>query len=274
VEQYGVAHPRDGYPFVATFLRAPRAHVLSEFLECKYDNWGKRVTEDTSFPRGHSDEDDFAKWVNHFYDSWNKEDDSSKREITTESYHCYHPYNLQARQLSDNCRTSHYLEPGEAQSITDMKSNAVRNLNTARFVGIVELYDASMCLFWMKSGQKENVDGFCRQENLLKTKEGESEVTHHVPEHHLIDMKKSTLRKVDELTKYDSLLYYNGLLKFIRDFDDECLKYDNIHLSDFSGNLGPLFLTIDKLPEFFPDKEFKYIKWIKEKLSSVKDVPR
>ena len=167
-----------------------------------------------------------------------------------------------------------YFYSGEAQSITDMKSNAVRNLNTARFVGVVELYDASMCLFWMKSGQKENVDGFCKQENLSQTKEGESEVTHHVPEHHLIDMKKSTLHKVDELTKYDSLLYYNGLLKFIRDFDDECLKYDNIHLSDFSGNLGPLFFTIDKLPEFFPDKEFKYIKWIKEKLSGVKDVPR
>ena len=44
VEQYSQAHPDDGYPFVSTFLRAPRAHVLSEFLECKYDNWVRNST--------------------------------------------------------------------------------------------------------------------------------------------------------------------------------------------------------------------------------------
>ena len=71
------------------------------------------MTKGTSFPRGHSDKEDFANWVNHFYDSWNKEDDEAKREMTLESYHCYHPYNLQARQLSDNCKTSHYLEAGK-----------------------------------------------------------------------------------------------------------------------------------------------------------------
>ena len=147
-------------------------------------------------------------------------------------------------------------------------------MNTAKFVGIVELYDASMCLFWMKSKQKDNIKQFCNAEELAQTKEGESEVTHHVPEHHLANMRKSTLKKVDELTKYDSLLYYNGLLKFIRDFDNERLKYDNVSLASFTGNLEPLYDTIDMLPDFFPEKDFKYRKWIKEKLADVKDVPR
>ena len=35
VENYETRHPHDGHPFVSTFLRAPRAHVFSQFLECK-----------------------------------------------------------------------------------------------------------------------------------------------------------------------------------------------------------------------------------------------
>ena len=60
-------------PFTITFFRAPRAHVYSQFLECNHDNWGKRVTSGSTFPRNHEDPDDFADWVDHFYDSWNKE---------------------------------------------------------------------------------------------------------------------------------------------------------------------------------------------------------
>ena len=33
-------------------VRSPHAQIVSQFLECKYDGWGKRVTRGTKFPRG------------------------------------------------------------------------------------------------------------------------------------------------------------------------------------------------------------------------------
>ena len=54
-------------PFTLSFFRAPRPHVYSQFLECKYDSWGKRVTSRTRFPRHNSDKKDFETWVDHFF---------------------------------------------------------------------------------------------------------------------------------------------------------------------------------------------------------------
>jgi len=266
VDAYETRHPHDGHPFVSTFLRAPRAHVYSQFLECKYDNWGKRVTKGTEFPRSKYDHSDFSHWVSHFYNSWNKEDDSSARVMTEEAYHCYHPYNMQCRALSDNCNTVHYLEPGEAQSVEDMEVNAKNNMLDASFVGIVELYDASMCLFWIKSKQQDNIDDFCnpnRQDN-------EGDVTHHVPPHSIDDIQDSVWHRVDAMTKYDSLLYYNGLVRFIQEFDDVGFKH-NVSISDFNGNMEPLYVTINLVKQEFGN--MKYISWIKDKLAGVKNVP-
>jgi hypothetical protein len=59
-----------GFNFV--FLRSPRAHVLSQYLECRYDKWGQTMTAmlpEFPFPRNGSDEDGFAEWVKHFHSS-------------------------------------------------------------------------------------------------------------------------------------------------------------------------------------------------------------
>ena len=134
-------------PFIMSFFRAPRAHVYSQFLECKHDNWGKRVTKGSDFPRQHGDPEDFATWVDHFYDSWNKEvfmrfpiyyyyhyplffitkpqDEPEKRKIELECFHCYHPYNMQSRAMSNECDVLHYLAP--SQSPHDMVRFFIRN---------------------------------------------------------------------------------------------------------------------------------------------------
>ena len=76
--------------------------------------------------------------------------------------------------------------------------------------------------------------------------------------------------RVDAMTKYDSLLYYNGLVRFIQEFDDVGFKH-NVSISDFHGNMEPLYVTIDLVKKEFGN--MKYISWIKGKLAGVKNVP-
>ena len=120
-------------PFSSTFFRAPRAHVLSQFLECKYDTWGKKMTVGTGFPRSNSDSSDFEEWVDHFYDSWNKKDDSKSRKINLDCFHCYHPYNMQIRAMSDECVKVHYLD--KSQNPFDTIEESIHNMNSLTFVG-------------------------------------------------------------------------------------------------------------------------------------------
>lgn len=174
---------------MVTFFRAPRPHVQSMYLECKYDHWGKSVTRKTKFPRSHNDVSDFTAWVNHFYWSWNRVDDAKEREIELECFHCYHPYNFQTRHMTNNCSTIHY-RAHYLYEYDDPKyqiDEAIKNMGKIDFVGIVELYDASVCLFWLKTGQKENIIEFCF--NLFREEiEGE---THLVPRHSIKDVPTS-----------------------------------------------------------------------------------
>ena len=46
-----------------TMVRSPRAHILSMFLECAYDAWGRKVTANTMFPRSGNVAVDFEAWL-------------------------------------------------------------------------------------------------------------------------------------------------------------------------------------------------------------------
>ena len=63
---------REGRRHIASFFRAPADHVLSMYLEYRHSNWGKTVTQNTTFPR--DPEQDFTTghvpafeaWLDHF----------------------------------------------------------------------------------------------------------------------------------------------------------------------------------------------------------------
>ena len=79
--------------FIFTVLRAPRAHVISQFLECRYDKWGIKVTKQTAFPREGTDPADFKLWLKHFAQGW---------EPSMGDFNCYNPTNMQARDSRDS----------------------------------------------------------------------------------------------------------------------------------------------------------------------------
>ena len=53
---------------LTVFLRHPWKHVLSQFLECKYDLWGRMVTRRTGFPGKDKETTTagFSEWLEHF----------------------------------------------------------------------------------------------------------------------------------------------------------------------------------------------------------------
>ena len=89
--------------FMATYLRHPRRHLYSQFMEIKYSAFGLQFADHNSnFPRTDSDTADFAKWIDFYHDSWNGKTNKDI-EISTDFMGTYHPYNLQSRQLSNIC---------------------------------------------------------------------------------------------------------------------------------------------------------------------------
>lgn len=102
-------------------LRSPRTHVISQYAECRYDKWGKKVTT-TDFPRSGTFENDFKKWLR-----------------AREDFDCYHPQDMQTRYLSSRRYRPHDYEPANL-------TLALKQLETMDWVGLVEFYHVSLCV--------------------------------------------------------------------------------------------------------------------------------
>merc|ERR1711916_159718 len=100
-------------------------------------------------------------------------------------------------------------------------------MHALSFVGITELYAASVCLFWIKTQQEDNIEEFCNPK-----REKETEVTHHVPKHSLDDIPEKYWRKVDELTKFDAHLYEHAVHRFILEWNYLTQEY-KLKLCDY-----------------------------------------
>ena len=68
-----------------------------------------------------------------------------------------------------------------------MLNEAKINMKALGFVGITELYDASLCIFWIKMKQIKNIATFCHPQEMIE----EKRITHNVPEHSLDDIPKA-----------------------------------------------------------------------------------
>lgn len=121
-EEHGSLYDRAQRPNSAhlVMLRSPRAHVVSQYAECRYDRWGMKVTT-PEFPRSRSFEEDFEKWI-----------------VANKSFNCYHPDNMQTRYLSSSSRRPHDYE-------LPSLSVALSQLRSMDWIGIVEFYQESLC---------------------------------------------------------------------------------------------------------------------------------
>jgi hypothetical protein len=243
------------YPLMV-FFRDPTSHVLSQFLECKYDGWGQRVTKGTGFPgyipnNAASTQPNtlskefqnalqgFDEWVQHFmYHAYHPDAWKSPYTYTVNglppgqephygervAYKCYDPFNMQSRYLTTDRRkegghiATHPFHrfPNAADAIQAMSS-------AFEVVGIVEYYAASICLWEYHAGGRRFLTRACQvcvDGKLLLAHKPQSHESHGVPPHSVSAISKETLQKIQQnLTVIDQQLYQASLERFLRDVD-------------------------------------------------------
>ena len=155
--------------FNVVFLRQPRRHVLSLYIECKHGNWAGKTTRrwdaehpEEPFPRELPFADSFERWLD-FFGRLNtvgylgSEQEVGLRQGPKENpwladYNCYHPLNTATRQLAagGGCPARngdpHHVLAYKAQPGPEALLSAVRRLGTFSFVGLADLYDLSYCM--------------------------------------------------------------------------------------------------------------------------------
>jgi hypothetical protein len=205
--------------FVATMLRSPRSHVISQYTECRDDEWGKALTKGTAFPRSGEVTADLAKWVKHFNStSWRRKGFD---------FGCYSPFNMQARALvCEQSGITPLSKGGRTDTLKNIDtenvvhhafhhSDAVPPVHKALLnleyqvesVGVMELFEESWCLLQYQLHQKLPSKG-CRcgeYEDLVLPHE-----LHGVAKASKVDVTDvddQTIQHIDALTTQDAVVY-------------------------------------------------------------------
>lgn len=159
------------------FVRSPRPHVHSQFLECRYDPWAIGVTKTTGFPRNQADNEDYLVWLDNFVEL-NDSQVGSKFD-----FNCQDPRNLATRHLS--CDVAQVKSSGSGHPTNHAQwpppdlALALANLRRTTFVGVADMFSASVCLAEMHLSGNVSAPCLCRsaeQPDLVHERHG-------VPEH-------------------------------------------------------------------------------------------
>jgi hypothetical protein len=197
--------------FTIMFSRAPRAHVLSQFLECGHTDWGNKVTKGTLFPRSGADEYQvgFTQWIDHF-DALLMAPERQNSSPAAQSFRCYDPRNMQTRQISSKCHsTPHFYMALTEKDLED----AIANMHSVSFVGITELYALSWCVLMFK------LTGDLPYECGIQDEHNDSHIhaTHGVPRHDELQISQEVLDKVDGMTLFDQEFYRACFFRLMED---------------------------------------------------------
>jgi len=143
-------------------------------------------------------------------------------------FHCYNPLDLQSWRFA--C-----THPGEtagtgARPLANRlrwpvdAGAATRNMLAAEYVGVVEAYHESICLFHAKI--RRSLPDHCdctdaRRWGSFRT----AGVDHGVDHHSIGGYSDSVLRDIDVLTRADNILYLAARARFVRDIRDVEREY-------------------------------------------------
>lgn len=178
-----------------TLVRQPRAHVLSQYMHCTTAGYHKH--EDV-LPRY----DDWIKlWLPY------REGNKALPKGTVLKRSCYDPRNLQTSRFT--------CYPKFRSKSPDLRE-AIDNVNSAAFVGLVEAYEESLCVVFARV--RGSLPEWCR----CGTVDSKQNVTFHkndhgVKPHSVTDYNQTVQGWVDELTRLDCALYKAARERFLRD---------------------------------------------------------
>ncbi|CAK0896166.1 unnamed protein product [Prorocentrum cordatum] len=197
---------------VMTMVRNPRDHVLSQYFHCKRE-------KHPELP------DTFQQWVR----NWTvmrasgealglMKPDIRRHQWVNQAkagvpFKCYVPIDMQCRHLTCNV-----LFNVSQQSDVD---GAVRNMESAWFVGITEAYHESFCLFLAKVYVSQPLPHSCNCRNVSAW--GSMHMTHDAHgtvKHTVKDYTDDFFLEVDALIAGDIALYKAARARFLREVEE------------------------------------------------------
>ena len=195
------------------FVRIPESHVLSQFAQCKYSSWAKRLPRMVDFLATH----DFADWL----DALHTSDDD---------FGCYNPWNLQTRYLT--CHSTRYVRDKKVDHldghhvVTDGRHHAgfgrtgdvaaaISRIASFSFVGVAEHYHASICIFafWVRGALPSGCD--CgRPEDFAAAANATTLMVHGVPRLSVDTLPADVRAKITRFVAQDYEVYAAGFRRF------------------------------------------------------------
>jgi hypothetical protein len=236
--EYSVAYqnsldPFDFLSYHLISLRSPRLHSWSLFTECKYDVWGKTMTNGTDFPRSGTtpkdDVHDFRIWLNHFLG-----DDAStstrQPRRTSDCFGCYYAANYQTNALTSTVHKPGHKNDTMAALEPDI-GRSVQVYESMDWVALTDFFHESKCLFYHRLEPKTApIDAYLRDmcrcgiqsSSGSSSKEGVKQdvhATHHDNGHRssILDLPIDILESIDALTRVDQQLYTVALQRFVQE---------------------------------------------------------
>mmetsp|Transcript_78583 Transcript_78583/g.230550 ORF Transcript_78583/g.230550 Transcript_78583/m.230550 type:complete len:342 (+) Transcript_78583:41-1066(+) len=242
---------RGGVSWVATMVRSPRNHVLSQYLLCGEGT----IALMTSVQKGPGG---FGLWVNEWRDIFRRGkfagdytaldgEPQHKNEqyllFSSMPHKCYNPINLQTHHFT--CTHPFIYE----KNGTDIEL-ALSNMKKTRFVGIQEAYQESVCLFASKV--KDEMPEFCdcRNEAMWNSFEPAGHFSSHSHKgktpRNVTRHGQEVLQQIDEITALDRIVYKAAIERFIGEcrlveekFSKKILCEDKMQQLQELANLAP-----------------------------------
>ena len=146
--------------------------------------------------------DTFGEWVHSWLEHWPQEDYSAY--LWDDMYHCKNPINMVSTQLLCNLPIEHFANINPV--------SAVRALHSITFVGILEAYHESFCLFI--AGTRHFLPSHCNCEDEAKWNSfNQTEEVHgHEYTDKIGDYPEEVLEEVEQITRADKLVYQTGTI--------------------------------------------------------------
>lgn len=190
---YQYVAAKNNHP-VITFLRKPRAHLLSQYIFCRYSRWGKSVSRKNKFWSTYDRDDSLA------FDQWLRSSSSPEGRKTR----CYYPYNMQTRFLTCQKMGHYYIHEHMYNA-----HSALKNLRKTIF-GITEHFRESMCLVKFTLGLWIPLYCQCKYKHTFR----ETHERHNAPRYSMNLILDKTNDLVTEHTEHDEKLYTMAVLLF------------------------------------------------------------
>jgi len=178
---------------VVTFFREPRRHVLSQYWHC--------------VGGGHPVPAYFKKWAHDWADFSESEPLNNMTDKHKEGqmpYPCFNPINKQTQKMTCS-------QPDRYPSVIDADL-AIRNMHSVNFVGLLELYPESLCVFHARASGSMPDSCDCRHRT-----DGLWRWHHDFGFEHRLPTDPRVLKDVDALTGADRKLYEAASARFLRD---------------------------------------------------------